>query len=290
MSQSNQNPGTLNAVKSAFLYCFSTSTGHGLPQMAKQDNLFLRVLWAVFFMVALVGNSVFIYQAVDQYLQFGVITTTKINRVAEMTFPALTFCSYEEISNARDMIMRCDYGLDEEACKFNNLTIYTKHGSQYECVQVYSGTTNNTKLFKAVGEGQDYGYYLFLYTPPGSSIYFAVTDNSAQLVEEDVRDIVIPGQVNKIALSKTVQAALGQPYSKCNKTEGYRQVNCINDCTFRAMSELCGCEYPAGCGSIGGWTQEFQDSFDEKICLPFSHNATKNVRTSVIRSALHLTG
>ena len=49
VSQSRQNSGTLNAVKAAFLDCFSTSTGHGLPQIAKPGNRFLRVMWALLF-------------------------------------------------------------------------------------------------------------------------------------------------------------------------------------------------------------------------------------------------
>ena len=123
ISQNKQNPGTFNVVKVVFLDCFSASTGHGLPQMAKQDNLFLRVLWAVFFVVALVGNSAFIYQAVDQYLQFGVITMTKINRESQMTMPALTFCPY--VGNTKDMIIQCDYELvPGKACNWNNLTLY----------------------------------------------------------------------------------------------------------------------------------------------------------------------
>ena len=97
-----QKPGALQLIKHAFLDCLDNSSGRCLAQITEPDNLFLRVLWAVFFVVALVGNSVFIYQTVDQYLQYGVITTTKINREAEMTVPAITFCSE---GNTKDMIL-----------------------------------------------------------------------------------------------------------------------------------------------------------------------------------------
>ena len=196
ISQNKQNPGTFNAIKSAFLDCFSTSTGHGLPQMAKPDNLFLRFLWALFFVVALVGNSVFIYQAVDQYLQYGVITTTKINRETQMTMPAITFCSYE--GNTKDMIIQCDYELvPGKACNWNNLTLYDWYGGQYNCIQLNHGT-NLTELYKVEGKGWQYGYSIAFYIPPYSFINFAVTDNSARVVEEEVREIVIPGQLTKI--------------------------------------------------------------------------------------------
>jgi len=54
-----------------------------------------------------------IYQAVDQFLQFDVITTIKIKRHKEMIFPALTFCadfvyfSSEIIPMTYDMIVDC---------------------------------------------------------------------------------------------------------------------------------------------------------------------------------------
>ena len=104
VSQSRQNPGTLNAIKAAFLDCFSTPTGHGLPQITKPDNLFFRVLWVVFFLIALVGGICFISQAVEQYLPYGVITTTKINRLTQMTLPALKICAR---INTKEMIISC---------------------------------------------------------------------------------------------------------------------------------------------------------------------------------------
>ena len=59
-----------------------------------------------------------------------------------------------------------------------------------------------------------------------------------------------------------MQTALGPPYSKCRETEDYRQVNCINDCIFRAMSELCRCKYPEECGSYVDWSVECQGAYD----------------------------
>ena len=113
--------------------------------MAKPDNLFLRVLWALFFVVALVGNSVFKYQAVEQYLQFGVITTTKINKEANMTFPAISFCPY---GKTQEMIVECDS--PNGLCKWHNLTLYDKYGDQFNCLQLNHGM-NLTELDVAKG-------------------------------------------------------------------------------------------------------------------------------------------
>ena len=258
-------PGTLNAIKSAFLDCFSNSTGHGLARMAKPDNVFLRVLWALFFIVALVGGSVLISQSVKEYLQFGVITSTKIKREAEMTLPAITICDY--FGNiTKDMILQCYYGTGEwNKYRINttkNMALYHSYGYQLSCVQLNHGI-NLTELDISKGEGYRYSYSFYLYIPPDSYVFFAVTDNSARLVVDEVREEVYPGHLTNIVLSKTVQSALGPPYSTCNETQEFRQVNCVEECFNKNMSEICGCEYPAGCGDWSGWTDECQNAYWE---------------------------
>ncbi len=61
-----QKPGKFQEVKIAFLGCLSNTTGHGLPQIVKPDNLFLTVLWVIFYVLAVSGCGFLIYQAFDQ--------------------------------------------------------------------------------------------------------------------------------------------------------------------------------------------------------------------------------
>jgi len=98
-----------------------TSTGHGLAQMVKPDNLFLSLLWLVFFLVGLGGGIFMIHQSIEEFSQYGVITTTKITRENEITMPAITFCSDV---NSRDMIMFCLFERDPNKCKMVDLTLY----------------------------------------------------------------------------------------------------------------------------------------------------------------------
>ncbi len=118
-----------NAIKQAFLDCMNTSTGHGLPQMAKPDNLFSRLLWTVFFFVAFAGGFFMIYQSMEEYLQYGVITTTKIKRETQMTMPAVTLCTDETSSrNIHDIFLNCYFNkamTDEiNECKMTDLKLY----------------------------------------------------------------------------------------------------------------------------------------------------------------------
>ena len=186
--------------------------------MVKPDNLFLSFLWLVFFLIGVGGGIFMIHQSVDQFLQYGVITTTIIKRENEMTMPAITFCS---LYNPKDLILSCVF--EPNKCKMTNFEMYNRYGYLFYCVQINHGT-NVTELAKATGDGKRYGYTIYAYLP--SSIPFVITDNSAKIVPENMHQHIHPGQLMEIALSKTNQTALGQTYSNCNETKDYRQINC----------------------------------------------------------------
>ena len=110
------------------------------------------------------------------------------------------------------IIVTTDHYLTLVSCKtlqldaLYNLILYTKEGFQYECTQANQRIQNHTKQ---LGKGNImaiwlYYDYLFLYIPPNSYVIFAATENSAQVVPDEVREWVYPGQLTQIALrSKT---------------------------------------------------------------------------------------
>jgi len=155
------------------------------------------------------------------------------------------------------MIIDCAHGTPWNGCKMNNLTLYDREGNRSYCVQLNYGT-NRTELQKVSGMGWKYGYRLTMYQPwqPDNNFYVAFTDNRARVVQEEAREYVYAGQQTEIVLSKTMQTALGAPYSNCNESTDYRQVTCNEDCYNKAMTEICGCDFPAECG----------------ICLNAPHN------------------
>jgi len=237
----HQKPGTFQKVKAASLGCLSNSTGHGLPQIVKPGNLFLNVLWAMFYAVAVSGCGILIYQAVDQYYQFDVITMTKIKRETEMTFPGITICSWNK--NTYDMIIECRTPV-WTYCQMNNLTLYDKNSDPEYCVQI-NYAKNDTQLQKAYreGAGDKNSYILNMYKYGNANLHLAITDNSARVVREEVSKEVYFGQTTKFVLSKAVQSVLGPPFSNCNQSSDYRQLNCIEDCEKNAIIKVCGYGY-----------------------------------------------
>jgi len=232
-----------------------TSTGHGLAQMVKPDNLFLSLLWVVFFLIGVGGGIFMIHQSVEEFSQYGVITTTKIVREKELIMPAITLCSK---LNTRDSMM---YG----NLIMTDFTLYDELGERINCVQINHGT-NVTELKKATGVNDhlNYGFVTLVYIHSESSFRFGITENSAKVVYGNMNNDIYPGQMTEIALSKTVQTALGQPHSDCSEVEDYMQVNCRDDCFIKKMTEICGCAYPAECELHSDWTEKCKEGNEKK--------------------------
>ncbi len=68
-------PGKLKEIKDVFMDCLSKTTGHGLPQMVRPGNLFLKLLWKIFVLIGIAGAVFMIYYAIDEFLQFSKINS-----------------------------------------------------------------------------------------------------------------------------------------------------------------------------------------------------------------------
>jgi len=146
--------------------------------------------------------------------------------------------------------MNCTFERESDKRKITDLTLYDEFSAKHKCVQI-NYDTNLNELVKTVGEGDAWlhGYGILVYMPPKSSFRFSITDNSAKIVFENMyNNYIYLGQKSEIALSRTVQTALGQPHSDCSQVEDYRQVNCRDECFNKKMTEICECAYPRECG------------------------------------------
>ncbi len=235
--------------------------------MVKAGNIFLNIFWLVFFLVAFGGGCSMIYQSIDQYMQFDVITMTKIIRETQIIFPALTFCSYD---NLHEKLIYCHYDISKDICNFKTLTLYSD-ARKYNCLQLNHGT-NKSELVQATGEDWKHGYQIIFYNvSKDSQFQFAVTNNKDRVAVNDVKDVIYSGYETDVILSKISQTALERPYSDCNETNGYREATCIDDCFNQQMGLRCGCKYPKEClnktDSIGYKCVNSNDSKTDSILL-----------------------
>jgi len=113
--------------------------------MVRSGNLFLSLLWAFSFLVGLGGAVFMIFLAFQEFLQYDVITTTKIKKENALILPAITFCAENTESSfnkyiARDMLLDCTVlestlG-DLTKCDFTDLSLYDHYYlTELKCVQ-----------------------------------------------------------------------------------------------------------------------------------------------------------
>lgn len=100
------------------------STSHGIPKIILAKNLYVKIMWLVFFLIS-VGICVFmIVRTMSQYLSFGV--TTQIARInqAEMKFPAVSICNVNPlVSLAGSEYIKNEY---EEMFNLTAVSKYTE--------------------------------------------------------------------------------------------------------------------------------------------------------------------
>ncbi len=223
----------------------SSSTGHGLPQIVKSGNLFLNIFWTVFFLISLGGFVFMAYQTVEQFTKYEVNTMTKIKRETEITYPVFTVCSKN--NSMQNLIVNCRHiKNDTKACQIQYLSLFNEYSYQKHCFQLNS-IINQTEPVKTKGDGWQNGYEIFLENPLDDFITLTVKNNNVKAIRDEETLTIYRGHETDIVLSRRVQTVLGPPYSQCNDSAEYSQVNCIEDCFSAGMSKLCGCRYPDGC-------------------------------------------
>jgi len=266
-------------IKKALIDCLSTTTGHGLPQMVRSGNLFLSLLWAFSFLVGLGGAVFMIFLAFQEFLQYDVITTTKIKKENALILPAITFCAENTESSfnkyiARDMLLDCTV-LSKlgylTKCDFTDLSLYDHYYlTELKCVQ-FNFKTNKTELTKVENEGYMYSVRFEFYIPINTSFLFALADNSARVIYDDLNEQLFPRQNTYIALSRINQTILGPPFSQCNNSKGYEKAICTDNCFNKNMTETCGCEYPIDCVTI--WKDK-EDSYSRECLESYKSSET----------------
>ncbi|CAF0984134.1 unnamed protein product [Brachionus calyciflorus] len=73
--------------------CLEASTSHGIPSILRNENLFLKIMWTLFF---LLSSGYCIYGLINgfkSYFSFDVNTVLKFYRTSEIEFPTITICN-----------------------------------------------------------------------------------------------------------------------------------------------------------------------------------------------------
>jgi len=258
-------------------------TGHGASNLLTADHLITKLLWALIILVSVCFCTFFILTSLQQFLGFDVVTNIRVVKVAEIDFPAITFCEHTNNMNFDNSLYKCTFNGQEYSPQavFERIEMLYFGGIK-KCLRVNGRKINdlNKKLFKSNRYGGDNGLNVVMGFP--SHVHYYIGDNSYDPGYYSLVGLTNPGKTTDLIISKTTQTRLGPPYNQCLKDGNtfdsdlfretaakdytYRQVNCFDLC-FRQY-------YIKACSSTEGVYTEcylnFTQNFDNnKICSEF---------------------
>jgi len=86
-------------IKRKFLELLSNSSSHGIPNIIKTHNTWLKLMWFVFFLISLGCCSFLIISGFVQYFSYEVVTSIRIVNDVPTEFPKITICNANLFTN-----------------------------------------------------------------------------------------------------------------------------------------------------------------------------------------------
>lgn len=83
----------LNEFKRILKESIENSTSHGLPAILRSENLILRILWTICFILSLIYCIFTLIRSFEEYSNYEVVTQISNHRISSMEFPTVTFCN-----------------------------------------------------------------------------------------------------------------------------------------------------------------------------------------------------
>jgi len=229
---------------------------HGFSTVLNTSNPFVKGLRLCFFLILFSGCIQNVYENINSYYQYTVIT--KIENVNEypMALPALTLClaydKYPSNSTTLNMsLLNCSIGGIEcdytDFYSFESRTIY-RSGTIF-CYVLNGGRNSSghfNKISSSKNPGSSSGLILQFYLPKDFFFFYYINDAYIRPTMSEINKYFLTGTSNEFVLDKTVENKLEYPFNKCwNRINlpdtplvrqlsaaniTYRQVNCFEIC------------------------------------------------------------
>ena len=292
-NQSKEEDKTTARLIDICLDFFERTSIHGFSEIKNSPYIVVKILWLLLVLGCL-GYSIYvIVTAVQDYLMYDVIAQSKINYVnsGTLALPAVWVCYFGQTTTITFKFQALHFSSDHLIVDYLDM----------KCVVWNSGiASDGTEIdlvsSKIAGSQLGIEINLSFATLSGDEAFLFIGDNSVRPMFSELYNVrVEKGSHYYISLKKFNYAKLPKPYSKCSDslTDAsshdsvfyrkvfeagikYRQLNCIEFCVFKRISELCDCFYP-GLNEDEGGDSCFGDNYlNYRNCL-FQENLNSNL-------------
>ncbi|CAF1084842.1 unnamed protein product, partial [Brachionus calyciflorus] len=201
-------------IKKLVQDCIESSTSHGFPNIVRNENLFIKVLWSLCLVVSF-GYCVYnLKNSFDDYFSYEVNTKITKERMSSIEFPTITFCNkipfdnlkifpivkkgfkdlkneslqyFNKTQNTFDIMLKIEYELAYRALQFKSGIKNFEHFMLPKfgnCYKFNSGKNSNgesVKLLNTTIPGVQYGLKLEIFTGYPSNEFDLIRTNGVHL-------------------------------------------------------------------------------------------------------------
>jgi hypothetical protein len=89
----NLEPSLVQKIKDLSIEWILSSTSHGLPNIFRTNQLYLKIVWLIFFLISSIACMFLIIKYMITFYDFEVTVSTKFEHETPIDFPAVTICN-----------------------------------------------------------------------------------------------------------------------------------------------------------------------------------------------------
>ena len=112
-------------------------TMHAIPNIFRTKHSFIKLMWILCFLTSSGLCAFTVYQNINNYFQFNVVTTTRLHREIPMIFPTITICNYNAF------VTKYSYAYVKQTLSMFNITDLTNSTMLSVLISSVYNTTKN---------------------------------------------------------------------------------------------------------------------------------------------------
>ena len=267
-NQSIKEDKITDRLRDICLDFFERTSIHGFSEIKNSPYIVVKIIW-VFLVLGCLGYTISVVaEAVQDFLMYDVIVQSKTNYVnsGTMTLPAAWLCYFGQDPTATFFFENFKY-LNNAAGPSSKSSYRIVNYFDRKCFVWNSGIASDGKKIDPVSSkiaGSDLGIKIILSFTNAINFSLFVGDNSVRpLFGESYNIRLKTGYEYYISLNKFNNNKLPKPFNNCSDslTDAssydsifyrkvfeanikYRQLNCLEFCIYKKLTDLCNCSYP----------------------------------------------
>jgi len=283
----------MHLIKEKISDILADSTVYGVPKLFQSKRVLFKFFWLAFLFMGSVASAYYIWDAVNSYYDYEVIT--KIESVYEqpMLFPTISFCPYTQRSfdnkSLASILNQCSFNLDQ-SCQSNPERYFERFKTfRGDCFRFNSGQNMSGQaipfFYSTIG-GKDDSFHLNLKNNPPIQLWIHLVSLPPKFgyYNNHLGNTILlaPFAETQLIVNKIEETRLGLPYNECyhddelssfpgNQTiiyfitqtinETYKHTNCLGLCfdVYYINENPCNCENT----SLGNVWQDCFVNFDK---------------------------